>query len=215
MWKRGYQPVVLIILAATCPARGAEPLPSAAEQRVRLSLGETADLLAERPHPGRDFAAVGRFGLPVEDARRRQGRRAKLDLSPFVGEILGFFRRHGIPLEAQRDENGVGPIGVYADFNVGRDLPAVSFHLGDKPIEPIGAFYSADRGFRCALVWPIHQFTLRIEGGEDSEFGYFGIAGVQWVHPTLPLAAGIGIPMNLDNSDSDVGVIFQFRMALD
>jgi hypothetical protein len=141
--------------------------------------------------------------------------RAHLDLSPVVDGIFDFFNRHGVPLREQRDENGDGPVGVYADFGVGRDVPAVSFHLGDRPIEPIGAFYSNERGFRCAVVWPIERFTLRLEGGEDSELGYYGIAGVQWLDPHRPLAIGIGLPMNLRDTERGVGVVLQLRMTLD
>ncbi len=102
-----------------------------------------------------------------------------------------------------------------AAFSVGRDVPAVSFHLGDRPVEPLGAFYSAERGFRCALVWPIERFTLRLEGGEDSEFGYYGIAGVQWVDRKRRLAIGAGVPMNLRDAEGDVGLILQIRLRLD
>lgn len=220
MWRRSnrrYQPAILIVIVGTWWwASTSQAAEEGAGQHLLLPLGEdAAAMLTERPYRARDFAAAARLGGPPDDFRAQSKRRPKLDLSPLIDGVLGFFRRHGIPLEEQRDEKGRGPIGVYADFSVGKDLPAVSFHLGDRPIEPLGAFYSADRGFRCALVWPVHRFTLRIEGGEDSEFGYYGIAGVQWIHPTRPLAAGIGIPMNLNNADGDIGVIFQFRMTLD
>jgi hypothetical protein len=176
-------------------------------------LDASRDLLrAERPFRGRD---VGAAAFMAREGGRPQELRAQVDLSPAIDEIFRFFHRHGLPLQPQRDEEGNGPIGVYANFSVGRDVPALSFHLGDRPIEPLGAFYSNERGFRCALVWPIKRVTLRLEGGEDSEFGYYGIAGVQWVHPRAPLAIGVGLPMNLDNAEGDVGLILQFRMSLD
>ena len=145
----------------------------------------------------------------------RLRRRADIDLSPTIDAMFGFLQQHGLPLREQRDEQGKGPVGVQAAFSVGRHLPAVNFNLGDRSVEPLGAFYSAERGFRCAVVWPVDRFTLRLEGGEDSEFGYYGIAGVQWVHRHLPLAVGVGVPMNLIDAKGDVGVILQFRMRLD
>ena len=206
--------LVLLIACVWWAAPGLAEEVGGAGNAAQLWLGGDVRefLLATRSVPVRDWTALA-AGEPGDVHGRR--RRPHLDLSPFAREILGFLRRHGLPLNEQRDENGRGPIGVYADVNIGEDLPAVSFHLGDRPIEPLGAFYTAEKGFRCALVWPIDRFTLRVEAGEDSEFGYFGIAGVQWVHPTKPLAAGIGIPMNLRDENGEIGVIFQFRMVLD
>jgi hypothetical protein len=175
-------------------------------------LDASRDLLrAERPFRGRDIGAA----FVMSDGQRTDPARGEVDLSPALDEIFGFFHRHGLPLQEQLDEDGNGPIGIYAHFSVGRDVPAVSFNLGDRSLEPLGAFYNNERGFRCALVWPIQHFTLRLEGGEDSEFGYYAIAGVQWVDPHRPLAIGIGIPMNLRDAEGDVGFIFQLRMNLD
>jgi hypothetical protein len=176
-------------------------------------LDASRDLLrAERPFRGRDLGAAG-FMDP--GARQPEAVRREVDLSPALDEIFGFLHRHGLPLQEQLDEDGDGPIGVYANFSVGHDMPAVSFHLGDRPLEPIGAFYSSDRGFHCALVWPVRRFTLRLEGGEDSEFGYYAIAGLQWLDPRRPLAIGIGIPMNLRDARGDVGFVVQLRMNLE
>ncbi len=179
----------------------------------RLALFDASrDILRVRPIAVRDLG-VGAFGAMGRDAERPAG--AHLDLSPVIDSIFGFFNRHGVPLREQRDENGDGPVGVYADFSVGRQMPAVSFHLGDRPLERIGAFYSNEHGFRCAVVWPVERFTLRLEGGEDSELGYYGIAGVQWLDPRRPLAIGVGVPMNLRDTERGVGVVFQLRMSLD
>jgi hypothetical protein len=176
-------------------------------------LEASRDLLrAERPFRGRDLGAAV-FTTP--EGRRPEALRGEIDVSPFIDEVFGFFHRHGLPLQPQNDDDGTGPIGIYGNFSIGRDMPAVSFHLGDKPIEPLGAFYSSERGFRCSVVFPIKRFTLRLEAGEDSEFGYYGIAGVQWVHPTKPIAIGFGLPMNLQNAEGDIGLILQFRMNLD
>jgi len=166
----------------------------------------------ERPLRARDLGAVASTG---PGSYELQPQRKQIDVSPVLDEIFGFLHRHGVPLQEQRDEEGHGPVGVYANFSVGRDVPAVSFHLGDRQIEPIGAFYSNERGFRCAVVWPVGHFTLRLEGGEDSELGYYGIAGVQWLHARRPLAIGIGIPMNLQDTKGDVGFVVQLRMNLD
>jgi hypothetical protein len=198
-------------LCCTGPARAADDL--LAERGTMPLFDSSRDMLrAERPLHGRDLGAVAIAG---SGAYAVQPLRKQIDVSPVLDEVFGFLHRHGVPLQEQLDEDGAGPVGVYADFSVGRDMPAVSFHLGDRPIEPLGAFYSNERGFRCAVVWPISRFTLRLEGGEDSEFGYYGIAGVQWLDPHRPLAIGIGIPMNLRNADGDVGFIFQLRMNLD
>ncbi|MGH7787710.1 MAG: hypothetical protein ACRERC_12630 [Candidatus Binatia bacterium] len=191
--------------AAADDAKGDLFLPFAEQSRETL--------LGERAARGREMGWVA-LGTP-RAARRIGMRHGKLDLSPLADQFLRYLQDNGLPLQEQRDAKGRGPIGVTAAFNVSEDLPAIGFHIGDRPIEPLGAFYSPEKGFRCAVVWPIDPFTLRLEGGEDSEFGYFGIAGVQWIHPTLPIAAGVGVPMNLRDADGDIGVIFQFRMKLD
>jgi hypothetical protein len=180
---------------------------------VRMTVFDASrDLLrAERGLRGHDLAGIAAFapdGLPAATHR------APIDLSPVLDEVFGFFHRHGVPLQEQLDDDGKGPVGVYADFHVGRDTPAVSFHLGDRSLDPVGAFYSSAHGFRCAVVIPVDRFTLRLEAGDDSELGYFGIAGVQWVDPHWPLAIGIGLPMNLRGAGSNVGVVVQLRMKL-
>ena len=215
-WGRRCQPTVLLVVACTWCWAGPASAADDAGASLLLPLDEQARefWIAERGgYGGGDIAAAALLGRSGDLDQRRP--RARLDLSPIAEELLGFLRLHGLPLNEQRDKEGNGPVGVYADVSVGKDLPAVSFHLGDRPIEPLGAFYSADRGFRCAVVWPVQRFTLRVEAGEDSEFGYYAIAGLQWVHPRLPLAAGIGVPMNLRDANGDIGVIFQFRMTLD
>jgi hypothetical protein len=197
-----------LLLAAVAPSAGSE-----APDPLVLSLtGSSRDLLR-----GAHAYHLSEIDLEAQGAVRRGDRRRRLgvDISPAIQSVFGFFHRHGVPLREQRDERGGGLVGVQASFSVGKNLPAVSFNLGDRPVEPLGAFYSAERGFRCAVVWPVERFTLRLEGGEDSEFGYYGIAGLQWIHPTLPIAIGAGIPMNLRDAEGDVGAIIQFRMRLD
>jgi len=182
------------------------------DRHVALFENSREILRAERPLRGRDLGAVSSADANGYSALAL---RKQIDVSPVLDEIFGFFHHHGVPLQEQLDDDGDGPIGVYANFSVGRDMPAVSFHLGDRPMEPLGAFYSSDRGFHCALVWPVKRFTLRLEGGEDSEFGYYGIAGVQWMDSHRPLAIGIGIPMNLRDAQGGVGVVVQLRMNLE
>ncbi|MBX3024334.1 hypothetical protein KF840_05430 [bacterium] len=181
--------------------------------RLAMPVAEASRALWRAGRPDR-FDQIGRdaTGMPGAEGPPR---RAGIDLSPAVDAIVGFVNQHGIPLRQRRGEPTGELVGVQAAFGVGRDLPAVSVNLGDRSLEPLGAFYSAQRGFRCAVVWPIDRFTLRLEGGEDSEFGYYGIAGVQWLHPRLPLALGVGVPMNLRDAEGDLGVIVQFRMRLD
>ena len=199
-------------------ASGVGALPCCADEAVPsappslLADDASLDLLVERPYRVRDFGLAAR-----PDLRRRTlpTGRTRLDLSPLAEGVLGLIREQGVPLREQRDEHGKGPIGVMASFSLGRDVPALSFNLGDRPVDPLGAFYSGDRGFRCALVWPVDRFTLRLEGGEDSEVGYYGIAGVQWLHPKRLMAVGLGIPMNLRDAEGDVGVILQLRLQLD
>jgi hypothetical protein len=199
-------------------ASGVGALPCCADEAapsapVSLLADEASlDLLAGRPYRVRDFGLAARPDLrPQANASGR----TRLDLSPLAEGVLGLIREQGVPLRGQRDEHGNGPIGVMASFSLGRDVPALSFNLGDRPVDPLGAFYSGDRGFRCALVWPVNRFTLRLEGGEDSEFGYYGIAGVQWMDAKRRLAIGAGIPMNLRDADGDVGAILQLRLRLD
>jgi hypothetical protein len=179
---------------------------------VRMTvLDASRDLLrAEHGLHGHELAVA-----VMTDGRLPEASSGHVDLSPVLDEIFGFFHRHGLPLQEQLDEHGHGPVGVFADFHVGRDTPAVNFHLGDRSMEPVGAFYSSAHGFRCAVVWPVDRFTLRLEAGDDSELGYFGIAGVQWVDKHRPLAIGIGLPMNLHGTDGSLGFVLQLRMKLD
>lgn len=173
-------------------------------------LDASRDVLRQRPIV---FRGVGAAGFSITDPHGEVAA-PHLDLSPIFDGIFGYLNHHGVPLHPQTDENGDGPIGVYADFSMGRDRAPVSFHLGDRPMERIGAFYSNDRGFRCAVTYPIQHFTVRLEGGEDSELGYYGIAGLQWLDPRRPLAIGVGVPMNLRDTERGIGVVVQLRMSL-
>jgi hypothetical protein len=208
-WWRAGGAAIGFLIAGVAPCAAAD---TANPLFVPLA-EESHSLMGGAPASRLDELALDDEGAPRRGSRLRL--RQGIDVSPAIDAIFGFFNQHGLPLREQRDEEGNGPVGVLASFGVGHDLPAVNFNLGDRSVEPLGAFYSAERGFRCAVVWPVERFTLRLEGGEDSEFGYYGIAGMQWVHPRLPLALGMGVPMNLRDAKGDVGVILQFRMRLD
>ena len=66
-----------------------------------------------------------------------------------------------------------------------------------------------------AVTWPIAPFTLRLQGGQDSEFGNYAIGGLEWQHPTRRLAVGLGLPVNLHNARGGFGGVLQFRMQFD
>ncbi len=134
-----------------------------------------------------------------------------LDVTPLFDDFVSFVRDAGIPVRAVQDASGERRIGISASFNLGEKLPALSFHAGQSMPELYGAFSTA-RSTSWALVWPVQQFTLRVEGGNHSEFGYFAIAAAQWSSPARPLAFGIGIPMHLHNARGETGVLMQFRV---
>ncbi len=146
---------------------------------------------------------------------RRTGRRLRIDVSPFVSEVVGWFRHAGIPLREDRSPQRQETMGISASLLLGDALPALSFWIGERSRETLGAFYSPRAGMSWALVWPVNRFTLRVEGGDDSEFGYFGVVGVHWRHPTQPLAVGVGVPMHMRNAEGPFGVIVQLRMNFD
>lgn len=135
----------------------------------------------------------------------------RLNVTPLFDDFVSFVRDAGIPVRAVQDPTGERRIGISASFNLGENLPALSFHVGQSMPELFGAFSTA-RSTSWALVWPVHHFTLRLEGGNHSEFGYFAIAAAQWSHPSRPLAVGVGVPMQLDNARGQTGVLIQFRM---
>jgi hypothetical protein len=139
--------------------------------------------------------------------------RLRLDISPLLDGMTDFLRRNGVPVERQRDTGQGHTLGVTASFRVREDLPAMTFELSDHSVEPFGAFYG-NEGFRAGLVMPVGRFTLRVEGGEDSEFGAYGIAGAQWKHATRPLAVGLGLPIHMRNADGIVGLLLQVRAKI-
>ena len=98
-----------------------------------------------------------------ERAARAWAGTAMDDFSPLADQLLSYLQDKGLPLQEQRDAKGRGPIGVTASFNIGEELPAVGFRSGGRPIGPLGAFYSPEKGFRCAVVWPIDRFSFLVQ----------------------------------------------------
>jgi len=190
-----------------------------AEERTRTrALGQVDDELYdclaldadELRHQG--FLAVV---MKANRTRPRQKKRKSLDLTPLAEMAISYVQDLGIPLVEHRDDKGKRPVAVSASFAVAGDAPDLKFHLGDRPAEPMGAFYPPEKGFRFSVVYPVQNLTVRLEAGDDSEFGSLAVLGLSWVHPNKKMAAGFGLPMKLDNSESDFGAIFQFRMNLD
>jgi hypothetical protein len=140
-------------------------------------------------------------------------RAARLDMTALINGAARFLREYGIPLQEQLDPNSKKAIGVTAAFAFRHDLPAIRFQAGRTKVESFGAFYS-ERGFRGSIVLPMEHWSLRLEAGEDSALGYFGIIGAQWTHPRRPLSLGLGLPMNLRTAGGGVGVVIQLRLRL-
>jgi hypothetical protein len=172
---------------------------------------EAEDALRERnlPRP-RTFVEAWQTNQIVP----RRAHRYRINAEPLLVNFLDFLNEVGIPLRQHHDPRGLRAIGIAASFRIGAEYPAVNFHLADRCPEPLNAFYRGGRGLSWAFVWPIDQFAVRLEGGDDSEFGSFAIAGTQWNHPRLPLALGLGIPVHMKHADGIVGLIFQVRAKL-
>jgi hypothetical protein len=142
----------------------------------------------------------------------RPAARMRMDIGPIFRGIGNFLRRQGVAVEERRRPNGKKTAGISATFRPLTEWSPVSFQVGDGSLEPFDAFYND--GLRWALVWPVRRFTLRFEGGEESEFGSYGIAGAQWKDPERKIAVGLGFPMRLRNADGEFGVIVQLRMKV-
>lgn len=189
---------------------GGEPLPAAAPATGWWM-----------PAPAQNFAStVGiRRDLYREalnlSAEQQPLRDYDVDLKPLLDNVLGYVHAVGIPLRPDQEMAGPKGIAFSASWRVRPDMPAVNFHIGDTG--PLDAFYANDGGFRWALSWLVQgagHVALHLEGGEDSEFGTWAIAGAQWRDPHRPLAIGIGVPVSMNGVDGDVGVLIQLRMLL-
>lgn len=188
------------------------PLTASAEDGVFYSRSEeTEGALRERnlPRP-RTFVEAWHINAIVP----RRTEHFRLDAEPLLNNVIDILQDLGIPLRQHHDPHGLRAIGVAASFRVGAAYPAVNFHLADRCPDTLTAFYRGGRGLSWAFVWPIDYFTLRLEGGDDSEFGSYAIGGAQWNHPTLPFAVGIGIPLHMKHADGLVGAILQIRAKL-
>jgi hypothetical protein len=190
-----------------------------------------------QPSPGQSAAAdVGPFAFPqprdvavfgtprgnllasVLSPREepRAARRVSVDLGPVVSGALGLLQEHGFPLHYDPELSGDSGFVFSATFSLDENLPPMRFHIGDGG--PLDAFYANEGGFRLALAWTLpfaKQLAVNVAAGEDSEFGNWAIAGLQWRHPRRPLAIGLGMPVALSNADGDIGVVFQLRMLLE
>lgn len=188
------------------------PSTAAAQDAALYSpLSETEEAFRERnlPRPV-DFIEAWQVNAMVP---RRTGR-LRLDAEPLIRNFLEVLNGLGIPLRRHHDPRGLRAIGIAASFSVGAEYPAVNFHLADRNPETLTAFYRGGRGLSWAFIWPAERFTLRLEGGADSEFGSYAIAGAQWNHPRLPLAIGVGLPVRMKHADGLVGAILQVRAKL-
>src|SRR5512143_3394115 len=139
-----------------------------------------------------------------------------VELDAALDSTLDVLHRVGVPLRPDRVLAGDDGIAFSAASRLRGDLPSVTFHIGDRG--PFDAFYANAGGFRWALTWPLHfvdRIALHLEGGEDSEFGTFAVADLQWRHPRLPLVIGIGVPVGLAHAEGSLGMLCQMRMLLD
>lgn len=139
----------------------------------------------------------------------------RIDASPMLEEVLRLLGSDVVWLRDGRSASARAPFRVAASFRFGGRISPVRFHLGEESPEPLGAFYAPRRDISWAFIWPLDPFTLRLEGGDRSEFGNYAIAGAHWHHRSRPLAAGLGVPMRLRNAEGEVGVVFQFRMTFE
>jgi hypothetical protein len=173
---------------------------------------ETEEALRERnlPRP-RNFVEAWQ----VNAMAPRRTRPVRLDAEPLLRNFLNALNNLGIPVRQHHDPGGLRAIGLAASIDMGDDYPAVNFHIADRCPNTLTAFYRGGRrGLSWAFSWPVERFTLRLEGGDNSEFGSYAIAGVQWNHPRLPLAIGIGLPVRMRHADGMIGGILQLRAKL-
>jgi hypothetical protein len=184
---------------------------NAAHGRVYASAGASEVLLVEGRHLSPETLLTMWQRNQILERRRK---RLRLDVEPFVADVLHVIRDMGIPLRGYRDPKNARTMGVTASFSVGEEFPAIGFHLADRAPDTLTAFYGGGKGLSWAFVWPVGQFMMRFEGGKGSEFGSLAIAGAQWNHPELPLAIGIGIPLRMKDAEGEIGVIFQLRLRL-
>ncbi len=207
----------LCLLAAFCtlgerPAAAGDTLSGPPE--LRLAIRESALLFGDTSRVPNETLLMAILASSRFTGRPRP-RHLRLEVTPFLDELMNLAREAGVPVRKVEDSSAKHLLGISTSFKMHEDLPAVTLYARDSSPELFGAFYPVRRGVTWAVIWPLQRVTIRLQGGDDSEFGNFAIAGVEWRHPARPVAAGIGVPMSLRNARGDVGVIFQFRMKLD
>ena len=102
--------------------------------------------------------------------------------------MLDYFQCGGDPLARGPRPRGKSRVRVQRGVPCGRD--AAGAPLPHWRLRPFDAFY-ADR------------------------FGNWAIAGLQWRHPGLPLAVGVGLPIALgNNTGGGLDALVQIRMSL-
>lgn len=203
--------LVALCISLSTPAAMADP-----PNRISRLTDQDAELLEDLA-TGDDGLREDRFLARMLNARRitprRRRKRRKLDLTPLADMAIAYLKEQGVPIVETRDEKR-RPIAIDAEFAVAGDVPSLKMHLGDRAAEPLGAFYPPERGFRFSVVYPMEQWSLRVEAGDDSEFGSRAVAGLTWVHPNQRYAVGFGLPMRIKHAEGDFGAIMQFRMNL-
>ena len=158
---RSWLLLAITLSLCTPPGTAAEDL--ALESRP----SETEEALRERNLPSpRNFVEAWQ----INSMAPRRAQRVRLDAEPLLRNFLGMLNNLGIPLRQHHDPRGRRAFGVAASFNIGDEYPAVNFHIADRNPDTLTPFYRG-RGLSWAFIWPAERFTLRLEGGDDSEFG--------------------------------------------
>lgn len=200
--------VLFLVLPAAGLAGGPAPIPPRGEVPA---FEESRVFLVDRRAP--EAGDLARFAMRAPLGEPPPSR-YRLDVAPLIDEAVAFLRSQGIPLRNESDRPGVDGVLVSASFRVRDDLPAIGFHAGSENPDPRDAFYARESDASVAFILPFDEFQFRIEGGDDSNFGYYGIGGVQWQPRGKGLVAGIGVPVRLRNAKGDAGVVFQVRLTL-
>src|SRR6266702_3439369 len=120
--ERPYRRALIGFLAWSCC--GVSTIATAQDgSGVGMTVFDASRDLLRAEHSVRGHALAG-GGMLTPDGIPVATSRAPIDLSPVLDEIFGFFHHHGVPWQEQLDDDGKGPVGVYADFHVGRNTPA-------------------------------------------------------------------------------------------
>ena len=205
----------LVVAGVLCSSL--ERSPAAASDSIRtgpeLFLGHEESLHPVEPATGDRWYSLLSVMPATSDATDGPRRRdLRLEMTPLVDGIIDAVRQSGIPIQPIHGASAAHLIGVSVSFKVSEDLPAISFYARERSPELFGAFYPARRGVSWSLVWPVRQFSFRLQGGNDSEFDYLAIAGIEWSHRIKPLAIGVGMPMMNLHGAGHVGGVVLLRL---